>query len=69
MPTARGATVWSGEMSIANAKNQAVTTTFAIGDALPEISRASYLILAKDKAREGKDRRLGPGSGPVDHQH
>ena len=49
----QGSVVWTGEMSVANLKNQAVTTTFAIGDALPAMKPGVYLVLAKDKAREG----------------
>jgi uncharacterized protein YfaS (alpha-2-macroglobulin family) len=59
----QGAPVWTGEMSIANLKNQAVTTTFAIGDALPAMKPGVYLVLAKDKAREGKSDDWEPQAG------
>lgn len=59
----QGATVWSGEMTIANTKNQAVTTSFAIGDALPDMKPGVYLVLAKDKAREGKTDDWDPEAG------
>ncbi len=59
----QGATVWSGEMKIANVKNQAVTTTFAINDALPAMKPGVYLVLASDKAREGKSDDWEPVAG------
>jgi uncharacterized protein YfaS (alpha-2-macroglobulin family) len=59
----QGATVWSGEMTIANLKNQAVTTTFAISDAVKEMKPGVYLVLAKDKAREGKPDDYDPDAG------
>ncbi|MFT3811695.1 MAG: alpha-2-macroglobulin [Micropepsaceae bacterium] len=59
----QGAPVWSGEMDIANVKNQAVTTTFAISDALPSMKPGVYLVLAKDKAREGKTDDWEPEAG------
>lgn len=60
----QGSTVWSGEMKIANLKNQAVTTTFAIGDALPAMKPGVYLILAKDKAKTGgEDEYWTPQAG------
>ena len=43
----QGAPVWEGEMTVANVKNQAVTTTFAISDALPKMNPGVYLVLAK----------------------
>lgn len=49
----QGATVWTGEMKVEKQQNQAVTTTFAIGDALPAMKPGAYLIMAKDKARNG----------------
>lgn len=59
----QGAPVWSGEMTIANVKNQAVTTTFALTDALPNMKPGVYLVLAKDKAREGKTDDWDPEAG------
>ena len=59
----QGAPVWEGEMTVANVKNQAVTTTFAISDALPKMKPGVYLVLAKDKAREGKPDDWDPEAG------
>ncbi|MCC6917706.1 MAG: alpha-2-macroglobulin family protein [Alphaproteobacteria bacterium] len=60
----QGSTVWSGEMAVANVKNQAVTTSFAITDALPAMKPGVYLILAKDKNRkEGDDEYWTPMAG------
>ena len=59
----QGALVWEGEMAVANVKNQAVTTTFAISDVVPQMKPGAYMILAKDKAREGKPYDWDPEAG------
>ena len=60
----QGSTVWSGTMKVENVKNLPVTTTFAIGDALPAMKPGVYLVLAKDKASEGsQDEYWTPMAG------
>ncbi len=58
----QGAQVWSGSMTVANVKNEAVTTAFAIGDALPAMKPGVYLITARNAQKESLARTSTPMS-------